>query len=484
MGVNPWQMEQDVLEPRSGFNFKRRVHKLKIMAKGNLLIVDDNKSILSALEILLSPEFQTVTTLSDPNQIPSELRKRDYNLVVLDMNFNAGINTGNEGIYWLGRIKETNPETSVVMITAYGDVELTVKALKAGATDFVLKPWDNAKLMATLKSALQLNLSKMEVSQLKEKEKGLKNEINREQKFIVGSSPQLMHVLNLVRKVAKTDANVLITGENGTGKELIAQEIHRLSNRSNEILVSVDMGAVTETLFESELFGHVKGAFTDARESRPGKFEVADKGSLFLDEIGNLSFHLQAKLLAAIQNRQISRIGSNQTVPVDIRLICATNKNLESMVRDGLFREDLLYRINTIQIEVPPLRERGKDVLVLADFFLQKYASKYNKPGLKINQQAQEKLLKYSWPGNIRELQHTVEKAVILSENNILKPEDFFMRPVSSVQNHATETTLEEMEKRMINRAIEKNNGNLSAAAEQLGITRQTLYNKMKRFGQ
>lgn len=458
------------------FTFKQK------MAKGNILIVDDNKSILSALEILLSPEFQTVTTLPDPNQIPAELRKRDYNLVVLDMNFNAGINTGNEGIYWLGRIRETNPEISVVMITAYGDVELTVKALKAGATDFVLKPWDNAKMLATLKSALQLNLSKKEVSQLKEKEKGLKNEINREQKFIVGSSAQLMQVLNLVRKVAKTDANVLITGENGTGKELIAQEIHRLSNRSNEVLVSVDMGAVTETLFESELFGHVKGAFTDARESRAGKFEVADKGSLFLDEIGNLSFHLQAKLLAAIQNRQISRIGSNQTVPVDIRLICATNKNLENMVREGLFREDLLYRINTIQIEVPPLRERGNDVLVLADFFLKKYASKYNKPNLKINQQAQEKLLKYNWPGNIRELQHTVEKAVILSDNNILKPEDFFMRPVATVQNHATELTLEEMEKRMINQAISKNQGNLSAAAEQLGITRQTLYNKMKRF--
>ena len=242
------------------------------------------------------------------------------------------------------------------------------------------------------------------------------------------------------------------------------------------------MGAVTETLFESELFGHVKGAFTDARESRAGKFEVADKGSLFLDEIGNLSFHLQAKLLAAIQNRQISRIGSNQTIPVDIRLICATNKNLENMVREGLFREDLLYRINTIQIEVPPLRERGNDVLVLADFFLKKYASKYNKPNLKINQQAQEKLLKYNWPGNIRELQHTVEKAVILSDNNILKPEDFFMRPVATVQNHATELTLEEMEKRMINQAISKNQGNLSAAAEQLGITRQTLYNKMKRF--
>jgi DNA-binding NtrC family response regulator len=454
------------------------------MAKGNILIVDDNKSILSALEIFLTPEFQTVTTLSDPNRIPAELRKREYNLIILDMNFNAGINTGNEGIYWLGRIKESNPEISVVMITAFGDIELTVKALKMGATDFFLKPWDNNKLLATLKSALQLNWSKKEVSQLKEKEKGLKTEINREQKFIVGSSPQLMQMLNLVRKVAKTDANVLITGENGTGKELIAHEIHRLSERSHEVLVSVDMGAITETLFESELFGHVKGAFTDARENRPGKFEVADKGSLFLDEIGNLSFHLQAKLLAAIQNRQISRIGSNQTIPIDIRLICATNKKLESMVHEGLFREDLLYRINTIQIEVPPLRERGNDILVLTDFFLKKYSSKYSKPSLKINQQAQDKLLKYSWPGNIRELQHTIEKAVILSEGNVLKADDFFMKQVFSGRTNETELTLEEMEKRMINLAIEKNNGNLSAAADQLGISRQTLYNKIKKSGQ
>jgi DNA-binding NtrC family response regulator len=454
------------------------------MAKGNILIVDDNKSILSALEIFLTPEFQTVTTLSDPNRIPAELRKREYNLIILDMNFNAGINTGNEGIYWLGRIKESNPEISVVMITAFGDIELTVKALKMGATDFFLKPWDNNKLLATLKSALQLNWSKKEVSQLKEKEKGLKTEINREQKFIVGSSPQLMQMLNLVRKVAKTDANVLITGENGTGKELIAHEIHRLSERSHEVLVSVDMGAITETLFESELFGHVKGAFTDARENRPGKFEVADKGSLFLDEIGNLSFHLQAKLLAAIQNRQISRIGSNQTIPIDIRLICATNKKLESMVHEGLFREDLLYRINTIQIEVPPLRERGNDILVLTDFFLKKYSSKYSKPSLKINQQAQDKLLKYSWPGNIRELQHTIEKAVILSEGNVLKADDFFMKQVFSGRTNETELTLEEMEKRMINLAIEKNNGNLSVAADQLGISRQTLYNKIKKSGQ
>ncbi len=454
------------------------------MAKGNILIVDDNKSILSALEILLIPEFQTVTTLSDPNQIPTELRKKDYNLVILDMNFNAGINTGNEGIYWLGRIKETNPEISVVMITAYGDIELTVKALKMGATDFFLKPWDNNKLLATLRSALQLNWSKKEVSQLKEKEKGLKTELNREQKFIIGSSTQLMQVLNMVRKVAKTDANVLITGENGTGKELIAHEIHRLSDRASEVMISVDMGAVSETLFESELFGHVKGAFTDARDNRPGKFEVADKGSLFLDEIGNLPYHLQAKLLAALQNRKISRVGSNQPIPVDIRLICATNKNLEQMVAEGVFREDLLYRVNTIQIEVPPLRERGNDILVLADFFLKKYASKYNKPGLKINQQAQDKLMKYTWPGNIRELQHTIEKAVILSEGNVLKAEDFFMRPVVQGRSNDSEMTLEEMEKRMINQAIDKNNGNLSAAAEQLGITRQTLYNKIKKIGQ
>ncbi len=451
------------------------------MAKGNILIVDDNKNILSALEILLNPDFNLVTTLSDPNQIPTVLRKAVYNLVLLDMNFNDGINTGNEGIYWLGRIREINPDISVVMITAFGDVELAVKALKAGATDFVLKPWDNAKLMATLESALQLNLSKNEVKKLKEKEKGLKSEINRDQKYIVGSSPQLMRVLNLVRKVAKTDANILITGENGTGKELIAQEIHRLSKRGKEIMVSVDMGAITETLFESELFGHVKGAFTDAHESRPGKFEVADKGSLFLDEIGNLSFHLQSKLLTAIEGRQILRIGSNQTVAVDIRLICATNKNLESMVIDGLFREDLLYRINTIQIEVPPLRERGDDILVLADFFLKKYSSKYDKPNLKINQHAREKLLRYTWPGNIRELQHTVEKAVILSENNMLKPDDFFMRPLISGINLTTEMTLEEMERRMINQTIEKNNGNLTAAAEQLGISRQTLYNKIKK---
>jgi DNA-binding NtrC family response regulator len=449
--------------------------------KGNILIVDDNKSILSALEILLTPEFGEVTAIASPNQIPSELRKKDYNLVILDMNFNAGVNTGNEGIYWLGKIRETNPDISVVMITAYGDIDTAVRALKAGASDFVLKPWDNEKLLATLRLALRLNLSKEEVKDLKERESELKKELNRDQRHIIGSSPRIISVLNLARKVAKTDANVLITGENGTGKELIAQQIHRLSNRAAELLVSVDMGAITETLFESELFGHVKGAFTDARENRQGKFEIAHRGSLFLDEIGNLSFHLQSKLLAAIENRQISRVGSNQLIPIDIRLICATNKNLENMVKEGLFREDLLYRINTIQIELPPLRERGNDIIILSEFFLRKYTRKYNKPEMRINQHAIDKLMEYSWPGNIRELQNTIEKAVILSESSVIKPEDLYLRPAPEIKNLDSITTLEEMEEKMIQLALGKNNGNFTAAAEQLGITRQTLYNRIKK---
>lgn len=453
------------------------------MDKGKILIVDDNKSVLTALEILLSPEYEYVRCISNPNLILSELRSTEYSLVLLDMNFQAGVNTGNEGIYWLERIREVSPDISVVLITAYGDIDLAVKVLKIGANDFVLKPWDNAKMLATVRSAIQLNLSRKEVKQLKNKTKGLKSELNNTQRFIIGTSPQLMKVMNLVRKVAKTNTNILITGENGTGKELIAREIHRLSNRSDEVLVSIDMGAISETLFESELFGHVKGAFTDARESRPGKFETADHGTLFMDEIGNLSFHLQAKLLAAIQNREITRVGSNQPVPVDIRLLCATNRDLPKMVGDGLFREDLLYRINTIQIEVPPLRERGEDILILADFFLQKFSAKYGKPNLKINKQGQEKLMKYHWPGNIRELQHSVEKAVILSESSILKAEDFFMHPVSSQFAEDANLTIDEMEKRMIVYAMEKNSKNLSAAADQLGITRQTLYNKIKKFG-
>jgi DNA-binding NtrC family response regulator len=452
--------------------------------KGNILVIDDNKSILSALEILLIPEFNAVTLLSNPNQIINELSGKNYNLVILDMNFSAGVNTGNEGIYWLGRIKESHPEISVVMITAYGDIDTAVKALKAGASDFVLKPWDNEKLLATIKLAIQLNLSREEVRHLKERESGLKREIGGDSKTIIGSSSKWSSVLNMVRKVAATDANVMITGENGTGKELIAQEIHRLSKRSSEIMVSVDMGALSETLFESELFGHVRGAFTDARENRQGKFEIANKGTLFLDEIGNLSFHLQAKLLAAIQNRQISRIGSNQVIATDIRLICATNKDIEKLVKAGLFREDLLYRINTIHIELPPLRDRGNDIILLAEFFLKKYSSKYDKANLKMNQQATDRLLRYPWPGNVRELQHTIEKAVILSDSDILRPDDLYLRHPVHVSSQDSFITLEEMEKNMIQRALEANNGNFTAAAEQLGVTRQTLYNRFKKSTQ
>jgi len=452
--------------------------------QGNILVVDDNKSILATLDIMLSPVFNKVTLLPGPNQLITTLKKEEYNLVILDMNFSAGINTGNEGIYWLKRIKETDPDISVVMITAFGDIELAVNALKEGASDFILKPWDNEKLIATLKMAVQLNISKKMVTELSERETELKREINKERRDIIGSSPGLLNIMNMVRKVARTDANVLITGENGTGKELIAREIHRLSARTKEILVTVDMGAISESLFESELFGHTKGSFTDAHENRAGKFETANKGTLFLDEIGNLSFHLQAKILAALENRQISRIGSNQLIPIDIRLICATNKNLDKMVSEGLFRQDLLYRINTIQIEIPPLRERGNDITILAEYFLNKYSRKYNKPNLKINQQANEKLLRYSWPGNIRELQHTLEKAVILSESDILRPEDFYLKTIDISEKSKTLPTLEEMERQLIHQALEINKGNYSAAAEKLVITRQTLYNKLKKMDQ
>ncbi len=457
-------------------------HRAMLASNGNILIVDDNKSILTSLEILLSSEFRYIKTIANPGQIISELRKTDYNLVLLDMNFTAGMNNGNEGFYWLSRVREYNNDISVVMITAFGDIETAVRALREGACDFVLKPWDNEKLIATLRLAVQLNLSKREVRQLREKEYGLKKEINRDQREIIGSSPGMQNVLKMVKKVARTDANVLLTGENGTGKELIAQEIHRLSHRAGEILVSVDMGAIPETLFESELFGHVKGAFTDARESRQGKFELADKGTLFLDEIGNLSFQMQSKLLNALQNRTITRIGSNQPVAVDIRLICATNRNLEKMVNDSLFREDLLYRINTIQIEIPPLRSRGNDIAELSEFFLRKFSLKYGKTEMRINHHAFDKLMSYSWPGNIRELQNTIEKVVILCESTVIRPEDLYLRPVQGLEENDRIIPLGEVEERMINLAVERNNGNLTAAAEQLGITRQTLYNRFRKL--
>ncbi|WP_420401303.1 sigma-54-dependent transcriptional regulator [Flagellimonas sp.] len=451
------------------------------MTDAKILVIDDNKSVLSALEILLQFEYKSVETLFNPNQISSFAHMDQIDIVLLDMNFSAGVNTGNEGLYWLNEIKKKSPHTSVIMMTAYGAVDLAVKALKQGASDFVLKPWNNERLLTTVKSAFELRKSKQEIHQLKKKENELKQVINEDKNFIIGNSQALTSVLNLVRKVAKTDVNVLITGENGTGKELIARELHRLSIRKDELFIGVDMGSIAENLFESELFGHMKGAFTDAKDDRAGKFEAAHKGTLFMDEMGNLSLQMQAKLLSAIQNKTVVRVGSNKPIDVDIRLICATNCNLPQMVADGLFREDLLYRINTINIEVPPLREREGDILILADFFLKKFASKYDKPGLRINNLAQEKLMEYPWPGNVRELQHTMERAVILSEGNVLKPTDFLLHSKPSQSFDAGPATLDEMEQQMISKALEQHDGNYSAAADQLGISRQTLYNKMKK---
>lgn len=453
------------------------------MIDAKILVVDDTKSVLSALEILLQFEYKSVQTISNPNLLVSFPNLAEIDIILLDMNFSAGVNTGNEGLYWLREIKKKVPHVSVIMMTAYGAIELAVEALKEGAADFVLKPWNNERLLTTVRSAYELRKSRKEVLQLKQKQSNLKQVINQNKNYIIGNSKALNGVLGLVQKVAKTDVNILVTGENGTGKELIARELHKLSARNEEVFISVDMGSISENLFESELFGHVKGSFTDAKEDRAGKFEAANGGTLFLDEIGNLSLRMQAKLLSVIQNRVVVRVGSNKTVAVDIRLICATNCNLDQMVADGLFREDLLYRINTIQIEVPALRDRDGDVLILSDFFLKKFANKYGKPSLKINHSAQEKLMGYAWPGNIRELLHTMERAVILSEGNVLKPADFLLdtKTATSIENGPQ--TLEEMELIMITKALDHHEGNYSAAAEQLGISRQTLYNKLKRSG-
>lgn len=440
------------------------------MTSGTILLVDDNKSVLTSLELLLECEFSEIKTASNPNQIESILLENAVDVVLLDMNFKTGVNNGNEGIFWLKRIKSKNPALPVIMLTAYGDVELAVKAVKSGASDFLLKPWDNDKIIEVVRSTLKESTVPV-----------TKGSAKSEPSMLFGTSPAMGKLLKIITRAAKTDANILITGENGTGKEVLAKEIHRLSLRNRFPMMSVDMGAVSETLFESELFGHEKGAFTDARESRTGKFEAADKSTLFLDEIGNLSLALQAKLLAVLQSREITRLGSNRKIPVDIRLISATNKDIETMVRNESFREDLLYRINTIHLEIPPLRERAEDIPSLIEFFLRKYAALYNRPKLKIQEQATLKLQAYDWPGNIRELQHTIEKAVILCEDDEIKAKNIFIKQ-NKQKPFVENPNLTEIEKQVIELTIAKNNGNLRASAEQLGISRQTLYNKIRRF--
>ena len=435
---------------------------------GNILIVDDNRSVLTALQLLLKPYFDKVGLLPSPATLPSTLKEEPWNVLLLDMNFTAGINNGNEGLYWLHEVRRLSPALPVVLFTAYADIDLAVRGIKEGATDFIVKPWDNRKLIDTLLAAAR----PVAPRKTPEKDNGR----------YWGESPAMQQLHEWTEKVAATDANVLITGENGTGKEVLARELHRLSRRNALPMVTVDMGAVTETLFESELFGHVKGAFTDARADRPGKFEAADHGTLFLDEIGNLPWHLQAKLLTVLQRRTVIRVGSNTPIPVDIRLICATNRDLPRMVQRGEFREDLLYRINTIHLEIPPLRERPQDILPLAQRFIGRFARQYGKPASTLTDTAGQKLLRHPWKGNIRELEHAIEKAVIISDSAALPAEAFQLARDTTPVPDSPASTLEEMERRMILQTLDQCNGNLSAVAAQLGITRQTLYNKMKKY--
>lgn len=452
--------------------------------EGNILIVDDNNDLLIALRLFLSRHFKQIDTLRNPNLILSSLDKNSYDIILLDMNFKAGIASGNEGIFWMNKILETDPNATVVFITAYGDVELAVKSMKEGAADFIMKSWDEQKILSTLRSAYALRKSRMEVSLLKKKQAHLTSEIENDFSVCNCQSKVMLALNELVGKVAKTDANVLILGENGTGKEVVAREIHRLSNRNREIFVKVDLGAIPETLFESELFGHRKGAFTDAKEDRDGRFIIASDGTLFLDEIGNLPFSLQSKLLSAIQNRELYPVGSSTPTPTDVRIVSATNMPLQELMDQQRFREDLFYRINSIQIEIPPLRDRKEDIPVLSQFFLKKFSAQYQKQDLKIAEKAMKWLQDHNWPGNIRELEHAIEKAVILSEAGSITPEHLLPRFSPTSPGQALDTfNLEENERLVIERAIKAEQGNVSAASKKLGINRSTLYQKMKKYG-
>jgi DNA-binding NtrC family response regulator len=453
-------------------------------SEGKILIVDDNIQILNSLQLLLKPEFKEITLLRNPNQLSSMLAAQNFDIILLDMNFRSGDNSGNEGFYWLAELLKRDPGATVIMITAYGDIHLAVRAIKEGATDFIAKPWDAEKLIITLRNALDLKKSKAEVRKLQIRQKQLNEDLGKQNRLFKGTSQKMEEVYKTVDKVAQTDANVLILGENGTGKEVIAREIHRKSKRSGEIFLSVDMGSLSDSLFESEMFGHVMGSFTDAREDRTGRFESASGGTLFLDEIGNLSLSSQGKLLSAVQNLEITRLGDNRPIAVDIRLITATNKDPEELIRQDLFREDLLFRINTIQITLPPLRERKEDIPGLADFFLLKYAGKYGKHAVKLSQSSYDSLVNNFWSGNIRELNHTIEKAVILCDSRLIRPEDLYLKEKQVPQSGGnTGQSLRDFEKEAIIKILKTSKGNISTAARMLGISRTTLYAKMREYG-
>ena len=452
---------------------------------GKLLIIDDDEDVLYSARLLLKQHYSIVRTEKDPKQISSILRDERYDVILLDMNFSGDATSGTEGFEWLKRILQIDHSAVVVLITAYGNIEMAVKAIKEGATDFVLKPWQNEKLLATISSAMKLSESKREIEVLLSKQKQLTSDLDSHFQEIIGASDEMQRVFSTIKKVAATDANVLIVGENGTGKELVARAIHRKSKRSENIFLSVDVGSLSESLFESELFGHVKGAFTDAKEDKAGRFETASGGTLFLDEIGNLTKNLQVKLLTVLQNRQVTRLGANMPNPIDIRLICATNLPSEELRSENQFRQDLLYRINTVEIQLPPLRNRADDIPLLADHFIRMYSQKYGKPVKRLDEEAAKQLRWYHWPGNVRELQHLIERIIILNDSETLTANDLHLSPGSNQVEIIpfNNYQLEEAEKLLIIKAVSKHDGNLTRAAKELGITRAALYRRLEKYG-
>jgi two-component system response regulator HydG len=445
------------------------------LKQANILVLDDDKDVLTAINLLLKKEVKEVVTEKNPENLSALLKKYSFDLILLDMNFSASINTGNEGIYWLRKIKENHPGISVVMITAYADIDLAIRSLKEGASDFIVKPWNNQRLIEAIEDILKK----------KDTNKTRARQSSYDEFGLIGQSEVMLDIFSKIEKVAPTDANILILGENGTGKDLIAKAIHQKSLRAKYPYVKVDVGALTESLFESELFGHKKGAFTDAREDRTGRFEAANKGTLFLDEIGNILPQQQAKLLTVLQNRQVIRLGTNQNIPLDLRLICATNLPLNELANETRFRKDLIYRINTVEIIVPPLRERKDDINLLAGYFVKFYGDKYFKSDMGFTAKAFEKLSDYHYPGNVRELQYIIERAVIMADSNLLLPGDLIFSPIESKAKDVrdeSETKLSAIEKQTILRVIEKNNGNITRAAKELGITRTALYRRLSKY--
>ncbi len=450
-----------------------------ILKNASILAIDDDPDVLTAVRLLLKTEAAEVVTEKNPENMRSQLSKRAFDVILLDMNFTSSINTGNEGLFWLRKIREFGSDAAVIMITAYGDIDLAVRSLKEGAADFVVKPWHNERLIATIKEALKKNDSKKGNGSYHATADSI---IGSE---LIGESEVMRDIFFKVEKIAPTDANILILGENGTGKDLIAKAIHQHSLRADQPFIKVDVGALTESLFESELFGHKKGAFTDAREDRMGRFEAAGGGTLFLDEIGNISLHQQAKLLSVLQNRQVTRLGTNQPMPIDIRLICATNVPISELANENRFRKDLIYRINTVEIMVPPLRKREEDIVKLARHFDRLYTNKYMKPSHDFDAKAMEKLRSYHFPGNVRELQYTIERAVIMAEGDVLQAKDLIFSPIESGLPQADEPQelkLSTIEKNAILKVIEKHNGNISKAAKELGLTRTALYRRLSKY--